>query len=91
MIYLNTSQDVIPQDIFDDLVVGTLLHDDNLSKFKEATGLLTIALHKIMRYNLIFKKNAFIYAKKKTVTKTLKDSSLDFKTVLNAELKALLD
>jgi len=52
---------------------------------------LPLVLQRILRYNLIFKKNTFIYAKNQAVAKTLKDSSLDFKTVLNAEMKALLD
>lgn len=92
VIYLNTSQDVIPQDIFDNFVVGTLLHDDNFDKIKQANGLgVPLTLLRILRYNLIFKKNAYNYAKKQAAVKTMQDSRLDFKTVMQSEMKAILD
>ena len=92
IIYLNTTRDTIPQDIFDNFVVGVLLHDDTLPKLEQTTGIgLPLALYRILRYNLIFKKNVYSYAKKQAAAKTMDGNTQDFKTLMHSEMKQLLD
>jgi hypothetical protein len=72
VIYLNSSNDTIPQDLFEKFFVDALLHDDSLKKIEDCEGIyLTLMLYRILRYNLIFKKNVFNYAKKQAAARTI--------------------